>query len=109
MEVWCCEPVKFISEYRIPVINGEIRDCCYYVGEKTGLDMSVVEAAVKDFKECNKAYCIDFGVLSTGETTLIEVNDAYGIGCYTMNPETYAELLMTRWDELMESRNFGDK
>ena len=59
---------------------------------------------VKDFVDSPKAYCIDVGVLSTGETALIEVNDALCIGIYSMSKELYAELLMTRWNELKKNK-----
>ncbi len=55
---------------------------------------------VKEFENSPKAYCIDVGVLNTGETALIEVNDAFSVGIYSMSKELYANLLMTRWNEL---------
>ena len=100
-KIFCSEPVNFVSEYRCPVINGEIRDFCFYYGDNNALiDKGVVQEMVKDFVNSPKAYCIDVGVLSTGETALIEVNDAISIGIYSMPKELYAELLMTRWNEL---------
>ena len=100
-KIICSEPVNFVSEYRCPVINGEIKDFCYYSGDSNGkIDKAVVQEMVKDFLNSPKAYCIDVGVLSTGETALIEVNDAFTIGMYSMSKELYAELLMTRWNEL---------
>lgn len=56
-----------------------------------------------DFKDSSKAYCLDVGVLSTGETALIEVNDGFSVGMYGMSKELYAELLQTRWKELVEN------
>ena len=100
-KVICSEPVKFISEYRCPVINGEIKDLCYYSGDSNiKIDKSIVQKMVKEFLNSPKAYCIDVGVLSSGETALIEVNDAFSIGIYSMSKEVYAELLITRWNEL---------
>ena len=100
-KIICSEPVNFVSEYRCPVINGEIKDFCYYSGDSnTKIDKVVVQEMVKDFLNSQKSYCIDVGVLSTGETALIEVNDAFSFGMYSMSKELYAELLMTRWNEL---------
>ena len=100
-KVICSEPVKFISEYRCPVINGEIKDLCYYSGDSNiKIDKSIVQKMVKEFLNSPKAYCIDVGVLSSGETALIEVNDAFSIGIYSMSKKVYAELLITRWNEL---------
>ena len=83
-KIICSESVNFVSEYRCP----------------TAIDKSIVQEMVKDFLNSPKAYCIDAGVLSSGETALIEVNDAFSIGKYSMSKELYAELLITRWNEL---------
>ena len=100
-KVICSEPVNFISEYRCPFINGEIKDLCYYSGDSNiKIDKSIVQKMVKEFLNSPKAYCIDVGVLSSGETALIEVNDAFSIGIYSMSKKVYAELLITRWNEL---------
>ena len=105
-KIICSEPVNFISEYRCPVINGEIKDLCFYSGDSNiKLDKSIVQKMVKEFVNSPKAYCIDLGVLSSGETALIEVNDAFSIGIYSMSKEVYAELLITRWNELMGYKN----
>ena len=100
-KIICSDPVVFVSEYRCPVINGEIKDFCFYSGDSnTSIDKAVVQEMVKDFVNSPKAYCIDVGVLNTGETALIEVNDAFSVGIYSMSKELYANLLMTRWNEL---------
>ena len=105
-KIICSEPVNFISEYRCPVINGEIKDLCYYSGDSNiNIDKSIVQKMVKEFVNSPKAYCIDLGVLSSGETALIEVNDAFSIGIYSMSKEVYAELLITRWNELKGYKN----
>jgi hypothetical protein len=105
-KIICSEPVNFISEYRCPVINGEIKDLCFYSGDSNiKLDKSIVQKMVKEFLNSPKAYCIDVGVLSSGETALIEVNDAFSIGIYSMSKEIYAELLITRWNELKGYKN----
>ena len=105
-KIICSEPVNFISEYRCPVINGEIKDLCFYSGDSNiNIDKSIVQKMVKEFVNSPKAYCIDVGVLSSGETALIEVNDAFSIGIYSMSKEVYAELLITRWNELKGYKN----
>ena len=63
---------------------------------------------VKDFINNPKAYCIDVGILDNGETALIEINDAFSIGKYSMSNEVYAELLITRWNEI-KSYKCNDK
>ena len=61
---------------------------------------SVVEQMVKDFVSAPSAYCLDVGVLGTGETALVEMNDAFSIGMYEGMESCYPELLITRWKEL---------
>ena len=65
-------------------------------------DMKVVQQMADDFENAPKAYCLDVGVLSTGETALIEVNDGFSIGKYDMPKDMYANVLITRWNELKE-------
>lgn len=102
--IWCSEPVIWLSEFRCPVINGKVRGMfrvpyTCHDSEKQP-DISIVQQMADDFKSSPKAYCLDVGVLSTGETALIEINDGFSIGKYDMGSELYYELLKTRWDEL---------
>ena len=56
-KIICSEPVNFISEYRCPVINGEIKDLCYYSGDSNiNIDKSIVQKMVKEFLNSPKAY-----------------------------------------------------
>lgn len=48
---------------------------------------------VDDFVNCPKAYCLDVGVLSSGETALIEVTDTFSVSMYGMGSKLYGELL----------------
>lgn len=102
--IWCSEPVIWLSEFRCPVINGKVRGMfrvpytCHDSEKRP--DISIVQQMADDFKNSPKAYCLDVGVLSAGETALIEVNDGFSIGKYGMDSELYYELLKTRWDEL---------
>ena len=97
----CSEPVKWVTEYRVPVINKIPRDYCNYFGNPDiQVDKSVVQNMIDDWTDSPKAYCLDVGVLDTGVTALIEINDAFSCGSYSMNAETYGDLLTTRWNEL---------
>lgn len=49
-------------------------------------------------------YAIDFGVLSTGETALVEMNDGFSVGAYGINQEDYTDMVMARWEELLKNR-----
>ena len=45
-------------------------------------DTTVIKNAIADFTTCPDSYGIDFGITDNGETVLIEVNDAWTLGCY---------------------------
>lgn len=45
LPVLCSEVIKIAAEYRVYVVNAEIRACCCYMGEEK-LDKTVVDAAV---------------------------------------------------------------
>lgn len=103
--LWCSEVVSWISEFRVYVIEGGIVAVDHYGGDAgTGLSMRVVEEAVAAFTasgEAPSAYGIDFGVLDTGETALVEANDGYSLGAYAIDADLYTRLLFTRWKELL--------
>lgn len=105
IEVWASEVVYWISEYRVYVVNGKVRGIKYYNGNPdVQLDLITVDNAIDDYENSGlapKAYGIDFGVLDTGETALIEVNDGYSIGNYELDDKDYADLIETRWNEII--------
>ena len=99
--IHCSDAVQWCVEYRVPVINGKIQGYFWYYGDKSVMvDTSVVEQMVKNFASAPSAYCLDIGVLGTGETALVEMNDAFSIGMYDGMESCYPELLITRWKEL---------
>src|SRR5262245_24009779 len=103
--VWCSEVVSWLSEYRVYVIGQDVVAVDHYAGDATvTLDRSVIAEAVTAYRrsgEAPAAYGIDFGVLATGETALVECNDGYALGAYQIAAPTYAELLFERWRELV--------
>lgn len=100
-KLWCSEPVRFLSEYRCPVINGKVMGMYAAPGKDGPLpDMYVVLQMAKDFVGAPSAYALDVGVLSSGETALIEVNDGFSLGRYGIPADVYTQLLQTRWEEL---------
>jgi hypothetical protein len=106
-DVWCSEVVAWRSEYRIYVIGRQILSIDCYAGDRAiSLDRSALDAALAAFsasEEAPSAYGIDFGVLMTGRTALVEANDGYALGAYEINPALYADLLLTRWRELVST------
>lgn len=106
-KIYCSEPVVWLSEFRCPVINGIVRGMfrvpytCHDADATPNI--KDVQKIADDFENSPKAYCLDVGVLSSGETALIEVNDGFSIGKYDMPNDLYAELVITRWKDLMST------
>ncbi len=104
-EVWCSQLVEWVSEYRIYVIGAQIVSVDRYAGDsKVPLDLDFVREAVRVFRisgDAPAAYGIDFGVLKSGRTALVEVNDGYALGAYQITGTAYTDLLIARWEELV--------
>lgn len=105
--VWCSEVVTWLSEYRVYVVRGGIVSIDRYAGDpEITLDRNTVEEALAAFRasgEAPSAFAIDFGVLDSGETALVEANDGYSIGAYQIGAGPYTDLLFTRWAELVST------
>ena len=104
IDVYCSPVVNFLSEYRVFVRYGQILDIKHYWGDPLIFpDPNVIQSAVKDYTSAPDAYGIDFGVTDSGQTLLIEVNDAWALGCYGLAAHTYAKFLLTRWAQLTDT------
>lgn len=94
--------VKFVSEYRGFVLDGKLIGLKHYAGDfKLMIDADKVEAAIKQYKSAPVAYSIDFGLTDDGRTLLVEVNDAFSLGCYGLDRVWYARMIEARWDQIM--------
>jgi hypothetical protein len=97
--------VEWSSEFRVFVNNSTIVGIQHYDGNpEYAIDLSVVKKAINDLKnstENTRGYALDFGVLSNGETALVEWNDGYALGSYGLDKEVYTELILSRWNEIM--------
>ncbi|MFZ4930411.1 ATP-grasp domain-containing protein [Chryseobacterium sp. Mn2064] len=104
-ELYIAPIVDWKSEYRVFVNNSKIVGIKKYSGEEHySLNMNVVEKAIHDLEnsdEKTQGYGIDFGILSTGETALVEWNDGYALGSYGLDKGIYTDLLLTRWAEIL--------
>jgi len=96
-EIYICDPVRFVSEYRYYLIRGEIvATGCYEGGPLP--DPDIVEA----IRRASPYTCTrDIGVLDDGRTVLVEAGDAYAVGYYGDDPQPYFEFCSARWSELM--------
>jgi hypothetical protein len=97
------EPVTFLAEYRIFVLDGKILDSKKYMGSyKLIPDYEIVEKAIADYKNAPIAYSIDFGVTDDGRTLLVECNDAYSLGPYGLNNMDLTRMFILRWNQILD-------
>mgnify|MGYP001448197732 CR=1 FL=1 len=100
--------VDWVSEWRFYIHDGELisEDC--YAGDPNRLpDRAVIKDAIRcivNDKHLPNTCTVDFGILSSGETALIEWNDAWAIGAYSdISYRRYFLLLKSRWDDIHNS------
>ena len=102
--IFCSEIVDWLSEYRVYVIHGEIVGIKHYDGDPSIIiDEQIAAEAVQLLEqsgEATAAYAIDLGVISSGETALVEWNDGFSLGSYNLDKAIYTNLLIARWCEL---------
>jgi hypothetical protein len=107
-EVWCSDVVKWKSEFRVYVVDDQIVAVDHYDGDpNVTIDMETIRQAVLEYRmsgEAPSAYGIDFGVLQGGQTALVEANDGYALGAYTIAAKPYTDLVVRRWQELLGTR-----
>lgn len=107
-EVFCSSVVEWASEFRVFVSNAKIVGIKNYDGNpELTPNIDEIENAILDFEksdESTNGYSLDFGVLTNGETALIEWNDGYALGSYGLEKETYTDLILNRWNEILEKR-----
>lgn len=107
--VWVSEPVKFVCEWRYYVSEeGQMLGAARYDDSDDEAapvpDPGVVaEAAERAFDTLGHGFALDMGVLDSGETALVEINDAWSTGLYgsALPPATYLAWLEARWRGLL--------
>lgn len=76
---------------------GQILDCKHYWGDPLKFPSAeIIKFAIRDYTSAPDAYGIDFGVTRDAKTLLMEVNDAWALGCYGLEAHLYAKFLVTR-------------
>lgn len=98
--IYVSDVVNFESEYRYYVQHKELVGFSRYDEHDNDLipDLAVVTEAISKLSIVHP-YVLDFGVLSTGETALVEYNDFWAIGLYSgsISNKKYLEMLVDRW------------
>jgi hypothetical protein len=104
LPVICSQVVSFQSEFRAFVTHHQLTGIRHYLGNPSLTpDPSVISAALAAYTSTGNApagFAADFGVLSTGQTALIELNDGFSLGSYNLPAPLYTNLLLARWTEM---------
>ena len=106
-KVWCSEPVVFIDEFRCYFKKGTKPVIGCYKESFNDSNRIKIQHFLNNLilgREFPDAFALDLGILSTGEVTLVEMNDAFSLGLYKgCPPDFYAKCLIERWNELKRS------
>lgn len=109
-EVWVSEVVSFMGEWRYYIVDGRIVGSARY--DPDGPD-DICAPQEQEVLRCvqdlaiEHPYAIDFGVLTNGESALVEINDAWSIGLYAgaLSARDYYAFLQQRWNNLFKQAN----
>lgn len=98
--------IKFVSEWRCFVLDRECIDSEQYVGDFRIIpDYSVVDKAVKMWKDAPVAWSCDLGVTDKGETFIVECNDVMSLGWYGLLPRKAGAMIEKRWIEIHQNKS----
>jgi len=101
----CAEVVEWLTEHRVFVLHGRIIGVRHYHGDPALCpDLDVAREAIATLERTGApavGYAADFGILPSGVTALVEVNDAWGLGSWGLDEDTYTELIVARWREIV--------
>jgi hypothetical protein len=103
--VWCSEPIQFISEWRVYVVDSKIRHMGFYGGvdemrrPHTDYVNLMILALSNDPDWKWKNYCLDVGVLQNNAVALVEVGLGYAMGGYDIKGEDYYDMVKGWWNE----------
>lgn len=102
------KPLDFVSEWRVFVFQNAIRDCRCYSGD---FFAHPSQTAIKDmvnafwYGHAPKAYTLDVGVTTTGETVVIECHRFFSCGLYGFSEQNiYPAMLSQTWYEMKTIR-----
>jgi len=101
-------PVEFVSEYRCFMHWDKPMGIRQYKGDCTVFpDVKVlaqITARLLRTQTLPCAYTIDLGVLASGETVVVELNDGFSMGGYGLAWPLYLNMVTDRWVELTTPR-----
>lgn len=97
--------LDIVSEYRFYINKKRIIGAKHYLGDVLFFpDPDFIKTAVEYSTEIlpHLSYSLDFGVLRTGETVLIEAQDGWAIGNYGLEPYDYFKFVKDRWLQITQ-------
>ena len=109
-EVFVSEPINILGEWRCFIYYDEIMDIRPYgalIGKESYLhhyDTNIVKKMIESFKQMDgrpNACSMDICLTDSGDTLLLEMNDAYSLGCYGLDDINYAKFISARWSQLL--------
>lgn len=104
LTVWWSDALRMRGEFRGFVLRGELVGWRHYFGDfRCPLDFGRVEAALQQWQSRPVACAMDWTLTQGDQTVLVEVNDAYALGCYGLAPHLYAPMLIERWREIVQT------
>ena len=108
-EVWVCEPVEILSEFRVYVYDGDILGVKHYCGDwNLTPPKEFIERVVKTYKSSPIAYGVDIGI-NKQHGFVIEVNDGCNLGNYGLDSINYGRMIVSRWFEIMADSSVNKK
>ena len=111
--LWIAEPVHFLREDRYYVLRGQVLGSARYDPDgpdsAAAPDPAIVDAIVSSYTGLPGAPCAfaaDIGVLESGQTALVEINDAWALGLYgeMEDRDGYVRMIAARWAEITSRR-----
>lgn len=99
--VWICEPVRFVAEWRLYILRGEVATWAQY-GEGDDADPDLAQVADMLAAWPGPAgWALDVGRLADGRQVLVEANDGWALGLYKgADQKAYLAVIAARWEEL---------
>eukprot|EP00456_Euglypha_rotunda_P022573 TRINITY_DN18_c4_g1_i9.p3 TRINITY_DN18_c4_g1~~TRINITY_DN18_c4_g1_i9.p3 ORF type:complete len:242 (+),score=38.21 TRINITY_DN18_c4_g1_i9:2287-3012(+) len=96
------ELVEFVSEWRAFILRDNVLNVGNYRGNPLKFpDPDIVASAVSAFEDRPISFGMDWGITTTGQTLLVEVNDGFSLGNYGLRGPEYTALIEARWRQLM--------
>lgn len=118
-EVLVSEPLEIMAEWRVfirydkildvrpyGVIMDSSRKSYYYHYDPEILDQML--SSFTKWDERPMGCSMDICCTKDGRTLLVEMNDAYALGCYGLNSVLYAKLISARWSQLLSVKDEYD-